>query len=253
MTTVVDPYSVKALSPDGRIGFADVIYPFRRRTWRSPRAGAGGVRRAGRACRHGGRVQRRDRHRGDEELEGAALIIAFIVLAIALVSLLAAALPVITAILGVGIGMVGITALTGVMTISETAPILATMLGLAVGIDYALFILSRHRQNLDDGSSREAAAQATATAGSAVVFAGLTVVIALTGLIVMNIPFLTVMGLAAAGTVSIAVLIAITLLPAAIGFAGDRLGRSNRLLAFRPRRRRSETDRVPRASAGHSS
>ena len=89
VTAVVDPYSVKALSPDGRIGFADVIYPFRRRTWRSPRAGAGGVRRAGRACRHGGRVQRRDRHRG-RRLEGAALIIAFIVLAIALVSLLAA-------------------------------------------------------------------------------------------------------------------------------------------------------------------
>ena len=90
-------------------------------------------------------------------------------------------MPVITAILGVGIGMVGITALTGVMTISETAPILATMLGLAVGIDYALFILSRHRQNLDDGLEPREAAQATATAGSAVVFAGLTVVIALTG------------------------------------------------------------------------
>ena len=72
------------------------------------------------------------------------------------------------------------------------------MLGLAVGIDYALFILSRHRQNMGDGlSTREAAAQATATAGSAVVFAGATVVIALVGLIVVNIPFLTVMGLAA--------------------------------------------------------
>ena len=76
------------------------------------------------------------------------------------------------------------------------------MLGLAVGIDYALFILSRHRQNLDDGMEpREAAAQATGTAGSAVVFAGATVVIALVGLSVVNIPFLTVMGLAAAGAV----------------------------------------------------
>ena len=89
------------------------------------------------------------------------------------------------------------------------------MLGLAVGIDYALFILSRHRQNLDDGlKPREAAAQATATAGSAVVFAGATVVIALVGLAVVNIPFLTVMGVAAAATVSLAVLIAVTLLPA---------------------------------------
>ena len=94
----------------------------------------------------------------------------------------------------------GVTALTGVIELSETAPTLATMLGLAVGIDYALFILSRHRQNLGDGlEPREAAAQATATAGSAVVFAGLTVVIALVGLMVVNIPFLTVMGLAAAG------------------------------------------------------
>ena len=159
----------------------------------------------------------------------------------------------ITAILGVGIGMVGITALTGVMTISETAPILATMLGLAVGIDYALFILSRHRQNLDDGlEPREAAARrprppVVPSSSPASPWSSRSPV-----LIVMNIPFLTVMA-SAAGTVSIAVLIAITLLPAAIGFAGDRLGRSNRLLAFRPRRRRSETDRVPRASAGHSS
>ena len=105
--------------------------------------------------------------------------------------------------------------------LSETAPILATMLGLAVGIDYALFILARHKQNLADGMDvRESVAQANGTAGSAVVFAGMTVVIALVGLAVINIPFLTVMGLAAAGTVTIAVLIAITLLPAVFGFCG---------------------------------
>ena len=101
-----------------------------------------------------------------------------------------------------GVGMLGLTALSGVIDLSKTAPILATMLGLAVGIDYALFILSRHRQNLADGlSPRDAAAQATGTAGSAVVFAGATVVIALVGLVVVGIPFLTIMGLAAAGTV----------------------------------------------------
>src|SRR4029079_985806 len=111
-------------------------------------------------------------------------------------------------------------------------------LGLAVGIDYALFILTRYRQNLDDGmSTREAAAHATATAGSAVVFAGLTVIIALVGLLVVNIPFLTVMGLAAAGTVAIAVLIALTVLPAILGFCGERLRPRNRALIWRPRRR----------------
>ncbi|HEX5979636.1 MAG TPA: MMPL family transporter, partial [Thermoleophilaceae bacterium] len=171
--------------------------------------------------------------------EGTGMLVAFVVLAITLSSLLAAGLPLLTALIGVSIGVGGLTALSGVVELSETAPILATMLGLAVGIDYALFILSRHRQNMSEGlEPREAAAQATGTAGSAVVFAGATVIIALVGLWVVNIPFLTVMGLAAAGTVLIAVLIAVTLLPALLGFAGGRLGRLNRVLAYRPRRER---------------
>jgi RND superfamily putative drug exporter len=174
----------------------------------------------------------------ESNAETTGMLIGFVVLAITLGSLLAAGLPLATALIGVGIGVTGLTALSGVVSESETAPILATMLGLAVGIDYALFILSRHRQNIAEGQDvREATARATATAGSAVVFAGLTVIIALVGLTVVNIPFLTVMGLAAAGTVAIAVLIAITLLPAIFGFAGDRVIRLNRVLAYRPRRR----------------
>ena len=165
-------------------------------------------------------------------------MIGFLVLAITLSSLLAAGLPLLTAIVGVATGLIGLQAFTDVFEISETAPILATMLGLAVGIDYALFILTRYRQNLSEGKDgRDAAAHATATAGSAVVFAGATVVIALVGLLVVNIPFLTVMGMAAAGTVSIAVLIALTLLPAILGFAGHRVARSNRVVSWRPRRR----------------
>jgi RND superfamily putative drug exporter len=170
--------------------------------------------------------------------EAVGMMVGFLVLAITLGSLLAAGLPLFTALVGVSLGMFGITAMSGAIEISETAPILATMLGLAVGIDYALFILSRHRQNLDDGlAPREAAAQATATAGSAVVFAGATVVIALVGLAVVNIPFLTVMGVAAAATVSLAVVIAVTLLPAMLGFGGKRFARLNRFLTKRPRRR----------------
>jgi RND superfamily putative drug exporter len=170
------------------------------------------------------------------------MMVGFLVLAITLGSLLAAGLPLLTAIIGVGIGLVGLQALTDVIEVSETAPILATMLGLAVGIDYALFILTRYRSNLSEGmEGREAAAHATATAGSAVVFAGATVVIALVGLLVVNIPFLTVMGMAAAGTVSIAVLIALTLLPAIFGFAGKRLVRTNRLVTWRPRKRTGDT------------
>ena len=98
------------------------------------------------------------------------------------------------------------------------------MIGLAVGIDYTLFILSRHRTQLASGMHpEESAARAVGTAGSAVVFAGLTVVIALSGLAVVGIPFLTVMGVGAAGTVLVAVLVALTLLPALLGFAGTRL------------------------------
>src|SRR5262249_46639817 len=101
------------------------------------------------------------------------------------------------------------------------------------------------RQNVAEGMGvRESAARATATAGSAVVFAGLTVIIALVGLTVVNIPFLTVMGLAAAGTVSVAVLIAITLVPAILGFAGERGTRLNRVLGYRPIRRTSGKDTV---------
>jgi putative drug exporter of the RND superfamily len=98
------------------------------------------------------------------------------------------------------------------------------MIGLAVGIDYTLFILTRHRTQLASGMDpEESAARAVGTAGSAVVFAGLTVVIALSGLAVVGIPFLTVMGVGAAGTVLVAVLVALTLLPALLGFAGKRL------------------------------
>jgi putative drug exporter of the RND superfamily len=235
---VIDPYSAGALTPDKRIAFADVIYPVPKEEVDDParealEASAEPAVAAGMTVEFSGGLVTEE----EKSSEAFALIIGFIVLAIALLTLLGAFLPIVTAMLGVLIGTVGLTALTGVIDVSETAPILATMLGLAVGIDYALFIVSRHRQNLADGlEPREAAAQAIATAGSAVVFAGLTVVIALVGLMVMNIPFLTVMALAAAATVSIAVLIAITLLPATLGIAGARLAKTNRVLAFRFRK-----------------
>jgi putative drug exporter of the RND superfamily len=158
--------------------------------------------------------------------EQIGVIIAFFVLLVTFGSVLTAALPLVTALIGVAIGLSAIFALTSVTELNSTAPTLATMLGLAVGIDYALFIVSRHRQQLAEGLEPvESVARAIGTAGSAVVFAGVTVLIALVGLLVVGIPFLSVMGLAAAGTVAIAVLIALTLLPALLGFAGRRAGR----------------------------
>ncbi|RSN25793.1 transporter [Amycolatopsis sp. WAC 04169] len=156
--------------------------------------------------------------------EGIGLVIALVVLLTVFGSFIAAGMPLLTAILGVGVSVALVYAATSVATVSSTAPMLAVMLGLAVGIDYALFLLSRHRDQLAEGLEvEESIARATATAGSAVIFAGLTVVIALLGLFVAGIPFLTTMGIAAAGGVAVAVIVAITLIPALLAFAGERL------------------------------
>ncbi|GLK16301.1 MMPL family transporter [Herbiconiux flava] len=158
----------------------------------------------------------------DTELIGLA--VAFVVLLITFGSLLAAGMPLVTAVIGVAVAYSLIVLSTAFADVSSTAPLLATMLGLAVGIDYALFIVSRHRAQLIRGMDpKESAAVATSTAGSAVVFAGLTVVIALLGLAVVQIPFLTVMGLGAAVAVVVAVLVALTLLPAILGLFGRKL------------------------------
>ena len=150
--------------------------------------------------------------------------VAVLVLVLTFGSLLAAGMNLLTAAVGIGVGMGALLLTSNVVTLSSSAPTLALMIGLAVGIDYTLFILSRHRTQLAAGMDpEESAARATGTAGSAVVFAGMTVVIALSGLAVVGIPFLTVMGVGAAGTVLVAVLVALTLLPALLGLAGGRL------------------------------
>ncbi|HMR49191.1 MAG TPA: MMPL family transporter [Arachnia sp.] len=157
-------------------------------------------------------------------IEAIGVLVALAVLTVVLGSLVAAGLPLLTAIVGVGIAMSILLLVTRVASISSTTPMLAVMLGLAVGIDYALFILSRHRDELRAGAEpEEAAGRAVGTAGSAVVFAGLTVFIALLGLGVANIPFLTAMGVFAALTVAFAVVIALTMLPALMGFLGERM------------------------------
>src|SRR5699024_5737012 len=111
---------------------------------------------------------------------------------------------------------------------------LGAMLGLAVGIDYALFILSRHRDQLARGDDvHESIGKSLATSGSAVIFAGMTVIVALVGLFITGIPFLTVMGVAAAATVALSVVVALTMLPAIMGILGERLRprRIRRLMA----------------------
>ena len=173
---------------------------------------------------------------GSSELIGIGIALAVLVLTFG--SLVAAGLPILTAVFGVALGMTGITAMTSVMDIGSSTPMLATMIGLAVGIDYTLFILARYRTELHHTEDREQAVGiAVGTAGSAVVFAGLTVLIALSALAVVRIPFLTAMGLAAAATVLIAVLVALTLLPAILGLLKSK--------AFGGRVRRYSPHREP--------
>jgi RND superfamily putative drug exporter len=155
--------------------------------------------------------------------EIAGIVMALVILTITFGSLVVAGMNLLTAVVGVGTGVLGITIATGFLDLSSTTSALAGMLGLAVGIDYALFIISRYRQELRRGSAvGTAVATAVGTAGSAVVTAGLTVIIALVGLAVVGIPFLTQMGVAAAGTIVVAVLVALTLVPAVLGFLGHR-------------------------------
>jgi len=155
--------------------------------------------------------------------EAVGVVMALVILAVTYGSLVTAGMNLLTAIIGVGVGIMGITIATGFLDLNSTTSALAGMLGLAVGIDYALFIISRYRQELRRGSDvGTAVATAVGTAGSAVVTAGLTVVIALVGLAVVGIPFLTQMGIAAAGTIVVAVLVALTLVPAVLAFLGRR-------------------------------
>lgn len=157
--------------------------------------------------------------------EGLGLLVAALVLILTLGSLRAAGMPLVTALVGVGIGLGGALGLSHTIQLTSATPVLALMVGLAVGIDYALFIANRSRRlMLNDGKDAySAAGQAVGTAGSAVVFAGLTVVVALGGLTLIGITFLTTMALVAAVTVALAVLVALTLLPALLGFIGEAL------------------------------
>ncbi|MER8056850.1 MULTISPECIES: MMPL family transporter [unclassified Streptomyces] len=237
VASVADPYTGHAVSRDGSIAYASVKYKVSGMELKDSsrdalKEAAQQARDSGLTVEIGGDALTAMPEEGAGELIGIG--IAAVVLVITFGSLLAAGLPLLTALIGVGIGVSSITALASALDLGSTTSTLAMMIGLAVGIDYALFIVSRYRAELAEGREREeAAGRAVGTAGSAVVFAGLTVVIALVGLSVVNIPMLTKMGIAAAGTVAIAVLIALTMIPALLGYAGRRVkpaGEKSKLL-----------------------
>ncbi|MER6723130.1 MMPL family transporter [Streptomyces halstedii] len=240
----VSPFTANTVSDDGSTAYATVSYKVASSdltdaSKTSLEHAIDGARDAGLTVEAGGNVLSAQAEAGGSS-EMIGIVLAAVVLLITFGSLAAAGLPLLTAILGVGVSMTAVTALGSALGLSSTTGTLASMLGLACGIDYAMFIVSRYREERAKGHvPQEAATLAAGTAGSAVVFAGMTVVIALAGLSVVGIPMLTKMGLAAAGAIVISVLIALTLVPALLGFW------PNAVLSRRARRGR------PSARADH--
>jgi RND superfamily putative drug exporter len=221
-----DPFAARAISQDGRIAYADLTFTVATPEVTATETGAieaatEAARKAGVQVELGGAAAPVESEAPIGELLGVG--VALLVLTVTFGSLLAAGLPLLTGILGVVVGAMGITLASGFTDLTQTSITLATMLGLAVGIDYTLFILSRHRAQVKDGMPIDASiAKAVGTAGSAVVFAGATVVIALVGLTVTGVPFLAQMGLGGAAAVAVAVLLNLTLVPALLAVAGRR-------------------------------
>ncbi|KMS75889.1 MULTISPECIES: MMPL family transporter [Streptomyces] len=220
--SAVDPFEAHAVSKDASTAYATVTYKVKADDLTD--TSKGGLEKAIEEARDSGltvevggtALASQPAAGGSAEAIGIAL--AAVVLLITFGSLAAAGLPLLTAVIGVGVSMCAILALGSALGLSMTTGTLASMLGLAVGIDYALFVVSRYREERANGRDpQEAAGLAVGTAGSAVVFAGLTVIIALAGLSVVGVPMLTKMGLCAAGAVAIGVLVALTLVPALLG------------------------------------
>src|SRR5262245_5842446 len=220
-----NPYDSGAVSRDGRIAYTTVRYkvdPPGKAEGLAAEAAVETARDAGLQAEISRTIIRTAEP--VEGKEGIGLIVAAVVLLVAFGSVIAAGIPIATALFGIfiGLGLIGV--LAGLTDVPSISPLLATMIGLGVGIDYALFIVTRHRGFLHEGRSVEdAAGLANATSGSAVLFAGTTVVIAIAGLRIAGIPAIATMGLASAITVAVAMVAAVTLLPALLGLAGTKI------------------------------
>ncbi|MFJ9085556.1 MMPL family transporter [Streptomyces sp. NPDC102384] len=233
VASVGDPFTGGTVSEDGTTAYAPVAYKVK-----ATELTHGDHERFERALEDGQDAGLAVEASGDAlapaeagvSAEAVGFALAAVILFMTLGSLVAAGLPLVTALVGVAVSTSAITTVSAAFELNSSTATLASMLGIAVGIDYALFIVSRYRAERAAGHGpREAAGLANGTAGSAVVFAGLTVMIALVGLAVVDLPVLTAMGVAAAGAVAVAVLISVTLVPALLGFAPERSrGRARR-------------------------
>ena len=224
---VTDPFAAEsaAVSADGQTAYLDVTYALDKLTATqlddamavTDDAGADGVQ-----VELTGSLALLAQEDPSSELIGVG--VAIIVLLVAFGSVVAMGLPIATALMGIFVGVAGVGVLSAVMDVPEFSLILCAMIGLGVGIDYALFIVTRHRQLLQAGLSVEdAAGTANATAGQAVLFAGTTVVIAILGLFLAGLPAISAMGAAVALVVTVSMVAAVTLLPGLLGLAGTKI------------------------------
>ena len=223
------PQGARQISPDGKVGYAEVRFSVDRHDLASStktqlksmisQAGGNGLQVEG-----GGDVFSSRRPPGSTE--GIGLLAAVIILLIAFGSVLAMGLPILTALFGIGVGFAVVELLSHVTSVPEFATQLAAMIGIGVGIDYALFIVTRYRQGLHDGLDPETAVvTALDTAGRAVLFAGTTVVISLLGMLLIGIQFVGGLGVGAAAVVAVTMAASMTLLPALLGFVGRNIDR----------------------------
>ncbi|HKE77524.1 MAG TPA: MMPL family transporter [Acidimicrobiales bacterium] len=229
VTVVSDPFDRAAptVSPDGRTAFTTIQYDvltLQARHYDAVVDDIAATRAAGVQAEVSGDIAgAAEQVQGQE---GLGLLVAVVVLLIAFGSLIAAGIPLATALIGVALGIAGLGILAGFTSVPDTSPVLAIMIGLGVGIDYALFVVTRFRQHLHEGMPvADAAGRANATAGQAVLFAGTTVVIAIVGLLLAGLPAVTTMGFAVAISVVVAMAIAVTLLPGLLGWAGHHIDR----------------------------
>ncbi|MGW2230187.1 MMPL family transporter [Streptomyces formicae] len=253
VASVTSPYEAKGagqISADGRTAYATVT--FHEQADDIAKADAQAVVDAAKSAASddlqvelGGTAIGLTESKSAQTAEVIGVAVAAVVLFLAFGSLAAAALPIATALVSVGTAYAGIVLLGHVMTVADFAPMLGTLIGLGVGIDYALFIVTRHRKGLKRGLSVPVAAErAVATTGRAVVFAGATVCIALLGMLILRLSFLNGVAIAASLTVVLTVAASVTLLPALLSWIGPRA------LSRRERRRLAEHGPEPELPTG---
>ena len=247
VASVTDPFQSGTVSPDGRIGFAEITFdvpsldlgpkPLAALADAVEPARAGGL-----SAEIGGDAAFINAETETSGAEAAGVVAALVVLVVAFGTIVAALVPITLALVAVATGLGGIALLATVMDMSTAAPTIGAMIGLGVGIDYALFIVARYRENRAAGQdNRTALSDAMGSSGSAVLVAGGTVVVAMAALVLTGLSFLASIGLATSLVVLIAVATALTLLPALLSLLGDRIDTGRLIGRRRPVKRAEET------------